>query len=216
MSDTPNPETPKFEVIDRRKLKALEEQESEHSTAPEPPPAAAPRPPAAPASMGPRLVADKPGRQEPAPPPPAPQPPSHEPLDRESGLPPAPTAEESRQQKAAYEASAQRAEDLLRAQNPGVGAEPPLTFEALVQQFYFTSLIQLGMGTPEGQPQRVDVRGARNTIDVLGILADKTRGNLTPAEDRLLESALYEARMAFLEVTGMIGMPAVPPPPARK
>jgi hypothetical protein len=85
-----------------------------------------------------------------------------------------------------------------------------------VQQFYFTALIQLGMGTPEGQPQRVDVRGARSTIDVLGILAEKTRGNLSPAEDRLLQSALYEARMAFLEVTGMISMPAVPPPPAKK
>ena len=225
MSDTPNPETPKFEVIDRRKLKALEEQGPEHSTAPERPSAAAPQQPASgQASSGPRLVPDKPSRQETAPaPPPAEahephphQPHGHESNDQERNLPPPPTAAESREQKAAYEASAQRAEELLRAQNPGIGAEPPITFEALVQQFYFTALIQLGMGTPEGQPQRVDVRGARSTIDVLGILAEKTRGNLSPAEDRLLQSALYEARMAFLEVTGMISMPSVPPPPAKK
>lgn len=199
-------ETPKFEVVDRRKLKAMEEQESEHAAAP-PAPAAPSAPQQSPAP-GPRLVSDKPSRE--------PAEPVQQPSGPESNLPPPPTAEESRQQKAAYEASAQRAEDLLRAQNPGIGTEPPLTFESLVQQFYFTSLIQLGMGTPEGQPQRVDVRGARNTIDVLGILAEKTRGNLTPTEDRLLQSTLYEARMAFLEVTGMIGMPAVPPPPSAK
>lgn len=210
MSDTPNTEAPKFEVVDRRKLKALEEQESEQHASPEAPPAA-PAAPQQPAS-GPRLVTEKPARQEAAPAPP----PAHEQADHEANLPPAPTADESREQKAAYEASAQRAEELLRAQNPGIGSEPPITFEALVQQFYFTTLIQLGMGTPEGQPQRVDVRGARNTIDVLGILAEKTRGNLTPTEDRLLQSALYEARMAFLEVSGMISMPAVPPPPPAK
>jgi hypothetical protein len=211
MSDTPKSESPKFEVIDRRKLKAIEEQEQEPPRS-EPPvqPAAPPAPHQPPA--GPRLVSEKPARQETPPPPP----PAHQSSAPEPNLPPAPTAEESREQKAAYEASAQRAEELLRAQNPGIGAEPPINFEALVQQFYFTALIQLGMGTPEGQPQRVDVRGARNTIDVLGILAEKTRGNLTASEDHLLQSALYEARMAFLEVTGMIGMPAVPPPPAKK
>ena len=39
-------------------------------------------------------------------------------------LPPAPTAEESREQKLAYDASAQRLEELIRAQNPAVGAQP--------------------------------------------------------------------------------------------
>ena len=69
-------------------------------------------------------------------------------------LPPAPTAEESREQKAAYDASAQRLEDLVRAQNPAVGAQPPVSFEHLVQQFYVSAMIQMGAGA-----RRASVRG---------------------------------------------------------
>ena len=65
------------------------------------------------------------------------------------------------EQKVAYDASAQRLEDLVRAQNPGVGAQPPVTFEHLVQQFYVSAMIQMGAGTQEGQRPRVDILGAR-------------------------------------------------------
>jgi Domain of unknown function (DUF1844) len=59
--------------------------------------------------------------------------------------------------------------------------------------------------------------GARATIDLLGVLADKTRGNLTPAEDRILQTVLFEARMAFMELTSMMSVAAAPPvPPAKK
>ena len=108
-------------------------------------------------------------------------------------MPPAPTAEESREQKAAYDASAQRLEDLIRAQNPAVGAQPPVGFEHLVQQFYVSAMIQMGAGTQEGQRPRVDILGARTTIDLLGVLAEKTKGNLTEAEDRTLQTVLFEA-----------------------
>ena len=43
--------------------------------------------------------------------------------------------------------------------------------------------------------------GARQSIDMLGVLADKTKGNLSDNEQRLLESALFELRMGFLEIT---------------
>jgi hypothetical protein len=116
-------------------------------------------------------------------------------------------------QQDAYEASAQRVDDLLRAQNPGMGPEPPITFESLVQQFYVSAMIQMGAGTPEGQRPRVDIVGARTTIDLLGVLAEKTRGNLSENESRTLETVLFETRMTFLELTSMIGMKGVPPPP---
>jgi hypothetical protein len=127
-------------------------------------------------------------------------------------LPP-PTAEESKEQKTAYDASAQRLEDLVRAQNPAAGPQPPVTFEQLVQQFYLSAMIQMGAGTQEGQRPRVDILGAKQTIDLLGVLAEKTKGNLTAAEDRMLQAVLFEARMAFLELTTMISMPGVPPVP---
>jgi hypothetical protein len=107
-------------------------------------------------------------------------------------------------------------EDLLRAQNPAVGAQPPIGFEQLVQQFYLSAMIQMGAGTQEGQRPRVDIVGARATIDLLGVLAEKTRGNLTEAEERMLESVLFEMRMAFLELTSMISVQDMPPPPPGK
>jgi hypothetical protein len=136
----------------------------------------------------------------------------------EGELPPAPTAEESSRQKAAYEASSQRLEDVIRAQNPAMDKQPPVGFEHLVQQFYVSAMIQMGAGAQEGQRPRVDILGARTTIDLLGVLAEKTKGNLTDAEQRVLDSVLFETRMAFLELTSMITVQGVapPPPPPRK
>jgi hypothetical protein len=212
-------ETPKFTVIDRRKFKAEGEQESGQTEAPEPKAAAetSTRPPGQ--SAGPQLVTSESRREA------EPEPGAVEAAagaseqEEELELPPAPTAAESRQQKTAYDASAQRMEDLLRAQNPAVGPQPPIGFEQLVQQFYVSAMIQMGAGTPEGQRPRVDILGARTTIDLLGVLAEKTRGNLTDAEDRTLQAALFDLRMAFLDLTRMItmqGMQPPPPPPGKR
>jgi len=204
-------DTPKFEVIDRRKYKAEEEErESAASPAPAPEPAKVLEPAREePQRVGPQLVTESNRAPDEIP---------DEELDPEAEMAPAPSAEESRQQKTAYDASAQRLEDIVRAQNPGVGPQPPVTFEHLVQQFYVSAMLQMGAGQ-EGQRARIDILGAKQTIDLMGILADKTKGNLTEAEDRMLESVLYEVRMAFLELTNMItlqGMqPPVPPPGKR-
>ena len=200
-------DTPKFEVIDRRKIKAEEEKESGETAA-----ATAQMEPAAPAhdepAPGPRLVVNEPRKETEA----------EEPAQTveqqlAEELPPAPTAEESKEQKAAYDASAQRLEDVIRAQNPAVGAQPPVGFDQLVQQFYLSGMLQMGAGTPEGQRARVDIMGARATIDLLGVLVEKTKGNLTQAEDSMLQSVLFELRMAFLELTSMVSVPNVPPAP---
>ena len=200
---------PKFEVIDRRKIKADEEQDSQQTAGPGEGTASAPPPEPASArpeaGAGPRLVVNQPKPETAAEP--------------EGEMPPAPTAQESTEQKTAYDASAQRLEDLVRAQNPAVGPQPAGTFEHLVQQFYLSAMIQMGAGTPEGQQPRVDILGARTTIDLLAVLAEKTRGNLTEAEDGILQSVLFEVRMAFLELTKMISLHAMqtpPPPPQAK
>lgn len=196
-------ENPKFEVIDRRKFKAEEEHEAHEPEREPEKPKVAPEP-----QGGPRLVVNEPqkdsGTEAAA---------AEEELEE---LPPPPTAEESHKQKAAYDASAQRIEDLIRAQNPAVGAQPPVTFEHLVQQFYLTAMLQMGAGIPEGEPARVDIVGARASIDMLGILAEKTKGNLTAQEERSLHAVLYDARMAFLELSKVISLQGVHPPPAPK
>src|SRR5215472_3008886 len=171
-------DTPKFEVIDRRKMKKDEEQES-GSSQPAAPASAEPEKPS-----GPRLVeteSSKPTEVE------TPADVAEE-EDLTRKMPPPPTAEEKREQESAYEASAQRVEDLLRAQNPAMGAPPPVKFEHLIQQLYLSALMQMGAATPEGQRPRVDIIGARQSIDLLGVLEEKTKGNLTENEERVLES----------------------------
>jgi hypothetical protein len=76
-----------------------------------------------------------------------------------------------------------------------------MNFEQLVQSVYLTAIMQLGGATHEGQQPQVDIMGARQSVDMLGVIAEKTKGNLSAEESRLLDSALFELRMAFLEIT---------------
>jgi Domain of unknown function (DUF1844) len=119
----------------------------------------------------------------------------------ENDLPPAPTAEQNEQAKLAYEMTAERIETAIRSANPGMDHPPAMNFEQLVQSIYLTAIMQLGGATHEGQQPQVDIMGARQSVDMLAVLAEKTRGNLSTDEARLLDSAIFELRMAFLEVT---------------
>jgi Domain of unknown function (DUF1844) len=74
----------------------------------------------------------------------------------------------------------------------------------------------MGAGTEQGQPPRIDIVGARQSIDMLAILQDKTQGNLTEKEQRLLQNALFDLRMMFVEITNAIAKQAQQPPPKKK
>jgi len=211
-------DTPKFTVVDRRKFRADEDSSPATESSASAP---APEAPAKPASAPRLTLVEPPQQQAPqAAPEESPvavadlqQDESHDESLDESGLPPAPSPEESRFQKAAYDNAAERLEDLVRAQNPGAPPAEKIGFEHLVQQLYLSAMMQMGAGTPEGQRPRIDILGARQTIDLLGVVADKTKGNLSPEEERTLDTVLYELRMTFLELTRMISQPPVPPPP---
>jgi hypothetical protein len=77
-----------------------------------------------------------------------------------------------------------------------------IDFSTFVLSLGTSALYQLGQvadpesGTPLGEPNRPL---ARQTIDTLEMLAEKTRGNLEPGEAKLLESILYELHMKFVE-----------------
>jgi len=132
----------------------------------------------------------------------------------ESELPPPPTAEENDQARRAYEMTADRLDTAIRSANPGMDHPPAMSFEQLVQSIYMTAMMQLGAATHEGQQPQVDILGARQSIDMLGVLAEKTKGNLTTEETRLLDSALFELRMAFLEITQALARSAAAKAPA--
>ena len=137
----------------------------------------------------------------------------------EPEFPPAPTEEQMEQSRLAYEATAERIDTAVRAANPGAEHPPAMTLDQLIQSVYMQCIMQLGGGTPEGQQPQVDILGARSSIDLLGILDAKTKGNLSEVEQTMLSSAIFELRLAFLEITQALARSAQqraaggPPPP---
>ena len=129
---------------------------------------------------------------------------------------PEPTALESAQQSNEYQASASRLDDMVRKANPGQPAPPAMNFDRLVQSLYMTAAVQMGAGTAPHEQPRIDILGARQSIDMLSVLDEKTKGNLTEQEKRLLQNALFDLRMSFLEITNAIANSAQRPPQAKK
>ncbi len=114
-------------------------------------------------------------------------------------MPPAPTAAEQQQQADAYRESSR---DMDRRVELG-GHSPKdleVTFERFLASLYMSAMMQLGMMHEEGGQPRLDPISARQTIDTLSLIADKTKGNLTSAEQTFLQNCLYELRMAYVEV----------------
>jgi hypothetical protein len=91
-----------------------------------------------------------------------------------------------------------------RATSPrGAGAQrelPEPSFATLVQSILTQVLFYLGdIATRGGEPM-VNLDLAKHHIDTLNILEDKTKGNLSDDEKRLLDAALYESRMRYVSV----------------
>jgi hypothetical protein len=129
---------------------------------------------------------------------------------------PEPTAAESAQQRQEYHASARRLDDMFLKANPGQPAVPAMNFDRLVQSLYMTAAVQMGAGSAPNEQPRIDILGARQSIDMLSVLDEKTKGNLTDQEKRLLQNALFDLRMSFLEITNAIASSAQRPPQAGK
>jgi hypothetical protein len=103
------------------------------------------------------------------------------------------------QPAAAPEASAKvQSEEQARA-----GAEEPLpeiNFSAFVISLSTQALMHLGeIASPISGKVEIDVPVAKQMIDIIVMLQDKTRGNLNASEDRLLEDILFDLRMKYVE-----------------
>jgi hypothetical protein len=77
---------------------------------------------------------------------------------------------------------------------------PAVDFHTFVLSLGSSALLHLGeLEHPDvGAPQR-DLSLAKHTIDILVMLEEKTRGNLTPAEEKLIGSLLYDLRLRYVE-----------------
>jgi hypothetical protein len=84
--------------------------------------------------------------------------------------------------------------------NEGKCVMPEVTFSSLVLSFNTTALFHMGeLAHPESGQKVVDLELAKNAIDTLGILEEKTRGNLDANEGELLTRVLYELKMRFVQ-----------------
>jgi hypothetical protein len=127
-------------------------------------------------------------------------------------MPPPPTEAEQQEQRDAYAASGKRLADIVGKTGGRRENLPEMSFERLVESFYMTALLQLGAVRQEGEPPAVDIMGARQTIDSLNILQEKTKGNLAEREQTLLQNVLFELRMAWVEITNALAAAAAKPP----
>jgi len=80
---------------------------------------------------------------------------------------------------------------------------PEVTFSAFVYSLSTSALVHLGE-IPEPITEKMDknLPLAKQTIDILGILQEKTKGNLTQEEENLLNSFLYDLRMRYVKAMG--------------
>jgi hypothetical protein len=204
MSEKP----PVFTVTDRRKftLEGDLRDESGQTSAPEE--ASKPEP-----TPGPRLVTTPPPKSEAE----APEKPAAEPAPADhADTAPELSAQDEAAAHHAYQQSSDHIDTMLRASNPGADAPPAVTIEFVIQSIYLSAVVALGAATEPGQKPRIDILGARQSIDMLAVLQEKTKGNLSEKEQRLLQNALFEVRMMFLEVTNAIAQQAQRPPQGKK
>ena len=163
---------PTFVVTDRRHFTAAGERRHDVPDAPEPPAAA--------------IELNPPARPAPAP----------EPAGKAGGR----RAEPAKGNQIPFPAPPPT--PAAEPEEPAAAAGGPISFIGFLESLYASAMMQLGASAP-GQISRPepDYEGARQTIEILGLLQQKTNGNLTAEEAQVLEEILYELRMVYVQLT---------------
>lgn len=93
---------------------------------------------------------------------------------------------------------------------PAADEAPPesgdrIDFPSYILSYYTQGLVLLGeVPNPYTNKKEEDLEGARHTVDILSMLEEKTKGNLSKEEAQLLEGVLYELRMKYMAKTNRI------------
>jgi hypothetical protein len=202
-------EQEEIKVTDRRRFSIEGDVVRHDDVEPEPePPVQEPPKPEPPVQEPP-----KPEPKVEEPPAPKPQPQMREtPAGEEEEQPEPPTDAE---QQASRDAFLDAGTKLDAALESALGAQHrpdamKATFETFVAEIYMSAMLQLGLLHEQGQQPRVDLVGARHSIDTLLMIEEKTRGNLADNEKAILQDCLFRLRMAFVEVTNVLTRPPEP------
>lgn len=108
----------------------------------------------------------------------------------------------------------QREKDQLREQEQAAAADPadqgaggphempPASMPFLISMLSSQAMMGMGfMPDPSGQPAQVDLPMAKHFIDLLSVLEEKTKGNLTDEEEKMLTESLHQFRMAYVQMS---------------
>lgn len=102
-------------------------------------------------------------------------------------------------QEPAPEPEASEAAEQMGQERPGL---PPVDFSGLILSLAHATVMHLGqVPDPSGQVSQPEPELARHTIDTIAMLKEKTAGNLTPEEQKLIDTALTELRLAYVQLT---------------
>jgi len=152
-----------------------------------------------------------PAQQPPSPPKPAEPPPADNVVSfpgepkksAEPTLDAGPTAETKPSPPPRESTTAGRAEQAYnQASGPRSARLPEPSFLSLANMLAVEAAMHLGLIQSQGEePPPIDLESGRHLIDMLGMLQTKTRGNLTPEEDNLLENILADLRMQFVAIS---------------
>ncbi len=121
---------------------------------------------------------------------------------REDGESRAPEAPEKVEEKPANGKSSTKTENPPGQETP---PRPSIDFPSYILSYYTQGLVLLGeVPNPYTNKKEEDIEAARHTIEILSLLEQKTKGNLSGEEQQLLGSVLYELRMKFMAKTNQI------------
>ena len=76
---------------------------------------------------------------------------------------------------------------------------PPIDFVTFVLSLSAQALLHLGVAVPGGPEPMLDLTLAKQTVDILGMLEQKTHGNLSGEEERILTQVLTDLRLRYVE-----------------
>ena len=113
--------------------------------------------------------------------------------------------QEAQKEKEILAAQEKTKKEKTQEQKPGRGPLPQGNFAALVSTLVTQAFFALGMldvEGQEGQKREPDLEIAKYNIDMLQALEEKTKGNLTEEEEKVLENTLNQVRMAYVKVAG--------------
>ncbi len=111
--------------------------------------------------------------------------------------------EQAQKEKEILAAQEEAEKEEAQKEEGGRGPLPKGDFAALVSMLVTQALFALGVLKVEGQEKKeADLEMAKYNIDMLETLEEKTKGNLTEQEKKVLESTLNQVRMAYVKVAG--------------